>query len=99
MSGNAEVKGNSKLQENKCLSSWEDMCQDISTRHIPIYIQDIYQDISKDISKTQPKIYRTSKIFDLIGKWLIRHKDNQSGLDDQKHDISDCFAEEQRQPI
>ena len=29
MSGNAEVKGNSKLQEKKCLSSWEDMYQDI----------------------------------------------------------------------
>ena len=49
--------------------------------------------------KTYPKICPTRKTFDLIGNWLIFHKDNQSGLDDQKHDISDCFVSELRQLI
>ena len=49
--------------------------------------------------KTYAKIYPTRKTLDLIGNWLIRHKDNQSGLDNQKHDISDCFVSELRQSI
>ena len=59
------------------------------------------RNVSEEISKKYPRNFSRNiqdmapmrKTFDLIGNWLIRHNDNQSGLEEQKDDVQfETFA-------